>query len=259
MREDFHHMADPLWKVLEVHASTKLITRKIPFRSPVLPQLLNGYASDEELRVSDARMIHSREFLFMPVHISPVLVYLIGKPWHHRYTDSFSVIYQLWTIGRTYSNPRDPYYQMNKDTIDKARAVMMDETTLLDAKIYDFFHSPEGKDLPKDDFVKYMQIATIDRIRILEKCLQSYFHFHGFPPLLTPYELPPIESLTKDAQAKYWEHLEHYYDLKQVIRVDRLKKESNIDDQTEYFPTLRAAVKDYDALLREYYNYLKEE
>jgi hypothetical protein len=103
-----------------------------------------------------------------------------------------------------------------------------------------------------------MQIATIDRIRILEKCVQSMFYFHGFQPLLTPYEYPAVDTLTKEAQSKYWEHLEHYYTLKQVIRVDRLKKESGIDEGKEYFPSLRAAVKDYDTLLREYYDYLRE-
>jgi len=253
-------MAD-LWKFLEVHASGALVTRKIPFKSPVLPQILNGHVSDEQLRVADSRLLHSREFLFMPVQMSPILIYLIGKPWHHRITDSFAVIYQLWIIGRAYSNPNDPYYQMNKETIDKARTIMMEEMTVLDEKIHDYFHSPEGKQLEKDDFVKYMQIATIDRIHILEKCLQSCFHFHGFPPLRTPYEFPTLAMLPKEAQSKYWEHLAHYYNLKQVIRVDRFKKECGLEEEKEYFPSLRGAFNSdsYDTLLREYYNYLKEE
>ncbi len=246
-------------KFIEVHPTGKLVTRKVPFKSPVLPQILNGYASDPDLRIQDSRLLHSRDFLFMPVHMSPVLIYLIGKPWHHRYTDSFSVMYQLWTILRAYSNPEDPYYQMNKETIDRARATMMDETTIFDEQLYQFFHSDAGNNLPKDDFVKYMQVSTINRIRILEKCLQTCFHFHGFPPLLTLYEYPTIDQLTKDAQGNYCKYLENYYNMKQIVRVDRLKKECGLEEEKEYFPSLRGAVKDYDALLREYYNYLKEE
>ncbi len=255
-------MDNSLFKLLEVHASQVLVTRKVPFRSPILPQTLNGYSSDESMRVADSRLIHSRELLFMPVHKSPVLIYLIGKPWHHRYVDSFEVFSELWTICRAYSNPSEPYYQMNKDAIDKARATMMEEMTAFDAQRVAFFHSSPGNALEKDDFVKYMQVATIDCIRILEKCAQSCFHFHGFPPLQTPYEYPPVTVLTKEAQSKYWEHLSHYFNIKQVIRVDRLKKESGYEEEKEYFPSLRVgepgAPATYDALLLEYYQYLKE-
>jgi hypothetical protein len=238
---------------LEIHASQVLVTRKIPYKTPIIPQLLNGYASDRDLRIQDSRMLHSREFLFMPVHMSPVLIYLINKPWHHRYTDSFSVIYQLWTIGRTYSNPQDPYYQMYKERIDAARAVMLEEMTRFDEQLIQHMRTTE---LSQDAFISYMQVATIDRIRILEKFIQSLFNM-PFPPLQTPYEYPLVTKLSLEAQGKYEEHMAHYYDSKQVVRNDRLKNESGFEESKNYFPSL--ATKNYSGLMYEYYQYLKEE
>ena len=241
--------------LFEVHESGKLVTRKIPYKSPVLPQLMNGYTSDAELRVQDARMINSREFLFMPVILSPVLIYLIGKQWHHRYTTSFSVIYQLWIIGRTYSNPEDPYYLFNKEAVDKARSTMMDEMTLFDENL---FKSVQNFPLnvSEGEFLKFMQIATIDRIRILEKCIQATFSM-PFPPLLTPYEFPSIDQLSKEDQLGYWKYLENYFECKGAVRSDRLKKESGIEENREYFPAIKE--KNYSKLLREYFLYLRDE
>ena len=250
---------DDYTKYLKVHPSGKLVTRGVLYKSPVVPQLMNGYTTDQALRIQDARMLNSREFLFMPVHISPVLVYLASeKQWHYRFTTSFSVFSRLWTIGRTYSNPEDPYYQMNKEAIDKARDDMMLEMTQFDDTFLKDVQS-FPTDMCEADFVKYMQISTINRIRILEKCIQRCFQLpFQLPP--TPYEFPSINQLSKEDETNYVKYLKHYFDCKAAIRRDRLKLESGIDENREYFPSLIATEGgvNFSKLLREYFLFLKE-
>ncbi len=239
---------------LTVHANNLLVTRKTAFKSPVQPSILIAYMSDQELKASLSDMVHSRDILYMPVHVSPLFVYLNEKPWHYRYTTSFKMLSELYTIIRAYSNPKDYYYMANEKRINEAIIKMMNDMT----ESEDFMYEHVKGNLGSPEFISFMQHSTITRIQLVERCLHSMFDL-PFPVefILTPAMFPPIDALQKEDQSLYYERMEHWYNMKQSVANERIKKESGTEEYVDkkYFPSLGS--KNYEALLHEYYVYLK--
>lgn len=224
---------------LTIHANLMLATPRVAFKSPIALQVLQAYMADDDLRVKHSEYVHSREFLFIPVHKSPLLIALIPRNWHYRYTDSFESLSMLWSIISSYSTllnvPRDELIKQS-DEMDEKMFEAMNDPTMDEKKFYNI-----------------MTDVTIRRIQMHERFLWDMLKLK-FPVeyILTPPLFPTIEMLQKDDQAKYFERMAHYFETKEALRNAR---EERATPEGEFVAKIYFPSKGRNYL--EYYKFLK--
>lgn len=231
-----------------VHPGQRMIKMKQHnFRIDVNPDYLLGYNGDAEERARNSIYIHSRDFLIMPIHNSPMYVFLTSarNTWVPRYVDSLAVITNLTIIIHAYTtNPGLNYYTLHKERIDSAKELWDENLTVLDNKykneqlpdIYRRFANEEiNEKQALQEFLIVMENATFERIRISERCLAMIF---GLPCLETPKEVVNINNYAKEQRAKFPEILCHYFETKQQVLNQRMKLATPEDEEfvsTQYF------------------------
>lgn len=235
--------------MLEVHPSGQAVNLIAPFdkmTTPIIPQLLNGFMADEELKRDHSVYMHTRDFLPMPVYKSPLLVFIMKRRWDNRFSDSFAVISILRQIIQCYClNPFLDYTKENKKLMDDAHTCMINETSRLEENMFDELQKIENP----ADFVQIMERTTIERINILEKCIHSMFNF-DFPLeySLTPREAPPID---KSIDKKHISRLFcHFFETKQLLR--NVHMEKALPDDAPFEPTIYFNILDMkDRIFRD--------
>jgi len=226
-------------KFLKLHANQMLVTVD-GFKSPMDIRILQAYLGDDDLKIKHSEYVHSREFLFMPVHKSPLLVALMQKPWHYRYTDSFSSISLLWSMISSITTllkiPRD-------DLVAK-----LDE---MDEKMFERLKVIKNGE---EDFKSVMGDFTIEKIQTYERFLWKILNLKmPVEFILTPHMFPKIENLMQDDQKVYFQRMAHCFETKEVLRNVRLEKASPEGEYVfkKYFPNKGQN-------LQEYFNFLNE-
>lgn len=224
-------------KFVNVHPTGNLIqpsNKQIVF--PVQLELLNTYMSDETSAYNIAVFVYSRDFLPMPICYSPVLLYIIKLPWTPTYTDSISTINIMRSIIVCYSTKTVFWYEQNKKMIDDAINIYDNNISLLEDKcfktwksiIMDFKDNKKNEKDTLETFIKFMENITLERIRIMEKCILMMFGLHKvIDYLYTPECFPDATKLKKEEQDKIIQSLCRFFRSKQDIRNERLQKLSN--------------------------------
>jgi hypothetical protein len=185
-----------------------VVRPKQPFKNLIDVRMIQAYMADDDLKIKHSEYVHSREFLFMPVHKSPLLIALMPRPWHYRYTDSFASISLLWTfitvITTLLKLPRDKVIE-ELDILDKNTLENLNEKT----------------------FRETMMNYTIQKIQIYERFLWKLLNLN-FPVelILTPHMFPNFEQLTKEDQDSYLVKMAHYFETKELLRNIRMEKGS---------------------------------
>jgi hypothetical protein len=224
---------------LAIHANLMLATPRVAFKSPLSLQVLQAYMADEDLRIKHSEYMHSREFLFIPVHKSPLLIALIPRSWHYRYTDSFESLSMLWSIISSYST-----------LLNISRDELIKQSDEMDEKMFEAMNDPT---MDEKKFCSIMSDITIQRIQIHERFLWDMLKLK-FPveQILTPSLFPTIQMLQKDDQDKYYDRMAHYFETKEALRNVREEKATPEGEfkSKNYFPN-----KGRNNL--EYYKFLK--
>lgn len=219
-------------QVLTLHANNLLVAPKFTnFKTPISPMVLNGYLSDQELRITQSEYIHSANILVMPVHCSPLLVYLMPRKWTYRYTDSLKTLSILWSIIQCYCCV--DYIGKNVEQTKKAKDELIVNCEKLNENLMIAI-----KGCNKDTFFNIMEIFTIDRIRLHEACICKMFGF-TFPieSIYTPQMVPSFNLLEKDAQANFSSIVKHFFQTKEAlinVRTERASPEGTFV-QKQYF------------------------
>ena len=224
---------------LTIHANLVLATPRVPFKSPLNLQALQAYMADDDLKIKHSEYMHSREFLYMPVHKSPLLIALIPRPWHYRYTDTFASISTLWSIISCFTTllnlPRDELIQELDD---------------LDDKMFE-----DIKNMSQEQFINYMAKFTIDKIQMYERFIWKTFKLKvPMEYILTPHMYPTIKMLCDEDKLKYNERMAHCFETKEILRNVKMEKAS---PEGEYVAKSFFPSKGRD--LFEYYNFLINE
>lgn len=232
--------------MLTVHANQLLVARKHAFSSPISPQVLNAFLSDAAIKTHMSEYVHSANILVMPVHYSPLLVYLVRpQPWTYRYTDSLKMLSMLWSIIQCYTCV--DYPNKNVERIKKAREELVVQINDLNARMCET--------LQMDTFFEQMETFTIERINLHETCLLRIFGMDV--PVLTPMEFKPdVSALEADARLKLRGVTEHFFKTKERLMNVRLESDDRYFtfDQNQENP-----YKGYMCrkLAREYFNCIK--
>lgn len=198
--------------VLEVHGSGKAVVLNPKFRlkTPVTPQLLNGFMSEEAFRIDHSMYMHSRDFLPMPIPASPLLCMIIQRPMFERYTDSFKTLSMLRTIVQCFA--LNPY--LCNERIKKAHRKALEDTAELEERLHEQIQGIDG-------FLELMERSTFERIHVYERCVHDMFN------LDVPIEacLTPVERgiLAQDPEAMQ-KVLYHFLKNKEAIRNVRMEK-----------------------------------
>lgn len=243
-------------KVLALHPTGKAVTLNPEYKiqTPVTPQILNGFLSDEAFLRDHSMFMHGCDFLPMPVTVSPLVVMLKHtQQLVPRYSTSFRTLHMLRTIVQCFS--LNPYLQ--NERIFKAKQVLLDKTMALEEQM--------RKDIAEcqslEEFMLIMERTTFYRIHTYEECVHDMFDLKV--PLeccLTPATVP---------DGKDWEMddlLEHYFETKERIRNVRMEKAQpdDVDYQpVKYFhlppPSGGPVYKNFfnSNLAREYFEFLK--
>lgn len=224
--------------MLEVHPSGKavnLLPQYAKMTIPIIPQLINGFMADEELKRDHSVYMHTRDFLPMPVFKSPLLVFIMKKHWDNRYADSFQVISILRQIIQCYCvNPFLDYNKENEKRLADAHSWMVEETSKLEEGL---FKELEGG----ADFVTTMERTTIERIHILEECIHRMFDLDiPLEYCLTPPQAPPLDSGIEKRQVA--QLLCHYFETKQLLR--NVHMEKGLPDDAKFEPTVYFDIED---------------
>lgn len=223
---------------LTLHANGLLVTPKKAFKSPLKIEILQMYAADKDLAAMHAIYIHSREFLYIPVHKSPLLVALIPRPWHYRYTTSYNSLSMLWSIIETYTT-----------LLGIKRDKLIIESDELDDKMFKTLEA----DLNEEQFLEVMRKLTIEKIQLHERFIHGMFDYK-FPVeyILTPFVFPKIEMLQEEDRKEYDKRMGNYFEEKNKIMNSKLEKAT---PEGEYIPKNFFPNKGWSNL--EYYKFLK--
>lgn len=217
--------------LFNIHPSGNLIQRcyKIPFPD-VKPNELNAVWSEEKIVYNVAKYVFSRDFLPMPVQMSPVLLYMIPfKEWNPRYADSIESITLMRKIIETYAYVGLTYYDKNKKTIENAKKIFANNIKVLENDVYtklnelyvNFRDKKYNEKHALEKFLEIMEKATVDRINHMERLLLQMFKKNDEEPrFYTPHEYPAGSILTKV--------LANYFNQKQHIRNERMKNETAV-------------------------------
>ena len=191
-------------RVLELHPSGKAVALNPKFRlkTPVTPQLLNGFMSEEAFRIDHSMYMNSRDFLPMPIPQSPVLCMLIQRPLFERYTDSFKTLSMLRTIVQCFA--LNPY--LRNARIEKAHQKVLEETTELEER----FHAEMEKTQDINAFLNILELSTYDRIHMYEKCIRTMFELNVPEEMcLTPIERGIVASNPEGMQRVLYHFLKN--------------------------------------------------
>lgn len=199
--------------MLTVHANQLLVARKHPFSSPVHPQVLNAFLSDPSIMTHVSEYVHSANILVMPIHYSPLLIYLARpQPWTYRYTDSLKMLTMLWSIIQCYTCV--DYPKKNAERITKAREELIVQIEALNERM--------RETLRMETFFEQMETFTIERINLHEVCLLRIFGMDV--PVLTPMEFKPdVSALEAEARLKLGGVTEHFFKTKERLMNVRLE------------------------------------
>lgn len=216
--------------ILDLHANGMAVKPKKEYKSPVSPQLLNGYFSDKALAIEHSYTIHGRNFFIMPVHLSPILCLYMTKPWTYRWTDSLKTISMLWGIIICYSaNKYLDFYKENKELIDPLYVELIINIDKMEDAMFAAVQNNQK------DYIQNMQNFTIERINMLEIYLHKLFkmeeHFK-VECVLTPKEYPNASLLEQGFNFR--NVINHFFNTKNEVRNVRMKKSTPEDVKYEY-------------------------
>lgn len=202
-------------KVLTVHPSGNLVSKKILVQLPFNIQEILAYSSREEIRANVNIYLHNITFLPMPVHVSPIICYISPREWEGRYCDSVMTISLFVQMIHTYvMSDFSFFYTRNKTFIDKEYKIFKENIGNLDRKLI-----PELKEITDyKKFITKLEESTIDRINIYEEFFYRLLKLEA--PLecfLTPRLSLPIGCLSSEAQKNGQLLLIHFFDTKQHI------------------------------------------
>lgn len=227
MENNHHH------PILDIHPSGKAVSVKPKYhlKIPVTPQLLNGFLGDEAFKTDHADYMHSRDFLVMPVHVSPLYCAIQKLPLKQRYTDSFESISILRTIIQCFRV--NPYLESgeNRKCIVESHNWMIEQTNALEEKMFEALEKLNTEDLK--GFIQIMEQSTLERIHVLEETIWRMFKLERIMPLeycLTPKVTPSFQGKPEDARRL----MAHYFETKQLLRNIRMEK--SLPDDVEYEP-----------------------
>lgn len=210
------------------------------FRIDVSPEYLNAYNSDADERIRNSLYIQSRDFLVMPVVNSPMYIFLTSSrgKWVAKYTDSLQVITNLTIMIHAYTtNPGFDYYIYNKERIDTAKELWDENLTNLDARMKDeelprlyrrFAAEELNEKQALEEFIHIMERATIERIRISERCLAMIFRL---PCIETPMEFPSADVFPRETREGIPRVFCNFFDTKQQIMNERMKQATPEDEE----------------------------
>jgi len=246
-------------KVLSLHATGKAVSLNPAFKlkTPVTPQVLNGFMSDEAFKRDHSMYMHSRDFLPMPVPASPLLCMIMhNRPLFERYTDSFKTLSMLRIIVQCFA--LNPY--LRNERILKAQQVLLDKTIAMEEQMHKDIEA--CKDL--DEFIVIMEHTTYYRIHTYEECVHDMFDLQvPLDHCLTPTD----DAVTVQDASAIPALLTHYFATKQEIRNVRMEKalpEGEEFIKVNYF-TLPICLREGNLyknflsrqLAQEYYNFIK--
>jgi len=231
--------------VLSLHPSGKAVSLnpKFKLKTPITPQLLNGFMSDEAFRRDHSMYMHSRDFLPMPVSASPLLCMIMhGRTLFERYTDSFKTLSMLRTIVQCFAV--NPF--LRNDQIMNAHKRVLEQTTVMEEAL----HKELENVTDVNQFILIMKKSTLYRIHMYEQCVRDMFKLDV--PLeccLTPDE----ENVPMELQSI----LQHYLETKEAIRNVRLEKA--LPDGQSFTPIKYFTFpSDYQTLMAEYLKFIKK-
>lgn len=229
MLEEFP--ASEYTQILLLHGSGKLVSVKPGNKpkTPVTPQLLNGFMSEERFRIDHAMYMHSRDFLPMPVPASPILCLLMQSRSHfNRYTDSFATLSQLRIIVQCFA--LNPY--LRNERIEKAHAKALEQTVVLEEQMHKEIANI-GDNV--DQFIKILERTTYYRIHIYEQCVHDMFEMNiPLACCLTPSN----ETVIAQDVDRMQSILFHFLKNKEAIRNVRMEKampEGETYEHIKYF------------------------
>lgn len=212
-------------QVLTLHANELLVAPKFNnFKTPISPFVLNGFQSDQNLRITLSDYVHSANILVMPIHCSPLLVYLMPKKWTYRYTDSFKTLSMLWSIIQCYCCT--DYIGKNVEQTKAAKDELISKCSDLNDALIAAVKNTNGVE---QAFYSVMEKFTIERIHIHEACICKMFGFTFLiESIYTPYMTPTFNVLEKNAQSTFTSVVKHFFQTKEAlinVRIERASPE----------------------------------
>lgn len=212
---DKKNMNSSYEKVLTIHPSGNLVAKSIARQYQFDIQEVFAFASREDIRKNISLYLHNILFMPMPVHVSPIICYISPKEWESRYWDSVGIISLFVQIMHTYVfSDFTIFHTKNKDRIEKEHKVFLEEIRALDSKCI-----PTLKELTNyKDFVKVMEVFTIDRINVYERFFYKLLQLDApIECFMTPQLSLPAKCLPMEAQKTGPAIMCHFFDTKQHI------------------------------------------
>lgn len=208
--------------VLEHHPNGKLVKRANPnLKLNVDPKAFSVCNAEEKFRYDIAKWLFSRDFLPMPVEMSPVLCYISPKEWQERHSDSITVISMLRTIIECYGalgNERS--IKAIKHEYDEGIKKLEQNVIETMRKLLNQYHAAEKDTLT--EYVMCMKRWTIERIRLMEKQALGVLQYNGNEDedeFLTPFSDAPVVDMNRFLAAT-----QHFFQTKEQIRNGRMEK-----------------------------------
>jgi hypothetical protein len=202
-------------KVLSIHPSGKLVGKILGRQLQVHVQEMSAFVNREEVRSQINNYLYGLIFLPMPVHVSPIIVYISPLEWEVRYWDSIRVIsFFIQMIHAYVLCDFSLFHTRNKPLITKEYKVFLDKIGEHDRRMM-----TELKDVSDYKvFVKKMETYTIDRINVYERFFYKILQLDAPEEcFLTPQLSLPIACLTEKEQQLVPNVLAHFFDMKQHL------------------------------------------
>ncbi len=243
-------------KVLVLNATGKFVSLNSAYRiyTPVTPQILNAFLSDEAFLRDHSMFMHGCDFLPMPVTVSPLVVMLKDtQKMVNRYTTSYDTLHLLRTIVQCFAlNPH-----LSDERILAAKNALVDKTVAFEEQMYQDVAKCQGL----EEFMLVMEQTTLYRIHLYEACVHAMFDLKvPLASCLTPSEVPKGNDWKMD------QLLAHFFETKERIRNVRAEKalpEDTVFEPVKYFhlppPANVPVYKNFfnSNLAREYFEFLK--
>lgn len=245
-------------KVLSIHPSGKLVGKLLGRQVQIHPQELSAFVSRDEVRKQINNYLYSLTFLPMPVHVSPIIVYISPMEWEVRYRDSIWVIsFFIQFIHAYVLSDFSLFHTRNKQLIEKEYKVFLgkigdhDRRMMMDLKdVSDY-----------KEFVKKMETYTLERINVYERFFYKILQLDAPEDcFLTPHLSLPIACLSKEEQQLVPNVIAHFFDKKQHLCCE---KEEQFPFGVKEIPARLKGPDVYNGFLdkltaEEYMNFIKK-
>lgn len=238
-------------KLLNYHKDQPLIQcARNDIKTPVTVDVLHGYSNDETLQKQTGSYVFGKDYLLMPLMVSPLWCYIRGAvdKWVPMYSDSLATVSNFRMVIECYiRNPVPlPYYKKNQERIENAYDEFLNRMSDLDEKKKIHIHQTARayKEKQKNEkqtleaFIGYMEKYTFDFINAMETLIIISFDLKPhLESLLTPHVSCSINVLNPKDRDTVPKMTCHYFGHKQAYRNGQLALQHNEGEfkDVEYF------------------------